>query len=907
MTYPSTLDIAAAGLGSVDTNRLLSTSLTPEITTVQATLQDFTVQDFNADGVADLVAVTDTPQTYFITFKGNGLPGGFAVQSGTGDNSGLYLGMVTVSMSGPPGTANNVVVGAPAVVTQLVAVDANSSGTFSAVAALQGATIQEYKPVPSDMFNDATQLMKTTLGPADAAVPVGLGAYYTSVASASNLHPTTGFGLLDMSVNIFDSIADANQVYQNYMTDNGFRLYGGDGGNSTIGPGGSGGGLGSGALNLASNGAVAGSISIVYPASIYYNGSSFLSAGQGGNGFTAGGAGGDINGVSSAETSGGGEITSSIQFTAGNGGNSVSGAAGRGGVISNLSAAGGTQFAAGNGGTGVTGGAGGSVIGNTQGVPDTSTGNVTVITGIGGSGLITGGAGGNITNFDAEFLSVIGGVGGSLTYDTGPGGSAAGGTGGAGGSISGSSPNSSVNSLAGDITLFTGAGGTGLNGGAGGAITNFVNQPTSPDTIPSRLNVIAGNGGIGLDGIGGAGGTITNFQSDATGLESGGLDALSGIVRIIAGVGGDSYSATGGTGGSIVNSTALSTSTPIVVAAGAGGEGLLVGGLGGSVTGSVVSSAAQEFGKVLIIAGAGGDATAVSKASVVIPGDSNTSDLAHALLAMGGADGMGGNGGSIGNFTQPTGSATAVDLIAGNGGSTLNAGSPLDVTTGVGVGGSIDNINLVGTVGSITRDLTPTNPPSAFSTNPPIKSYTDLDDNGTDDETIAAFVQSSFGGFVYLSHSSDFDHSFIPNNPAFMLDDAAGNVGIVAGRAGQVKGGQGASDGVNGSVQNVTAGSILSIVAGSVNDVAPVQLLSGIVVTNPDGVLGADKSTPASSTAGGPNGTLDYYDTNGNVVQNLAPGYRLIDGALYAETIDQPAVPPFIAGPRVFSTVDNGG
>jgi hypothetical protein len=102
-------------------------------------------------------------------------------------------------------------------------------------------------------------------------------------------------------------------------------------------------------------------------------------------------------------------------------------------------------------------------------------------------------------------------------------------------------------------------------------------------------------------------------------------------------------------------------------------------------------------------------------------------------------------------------------------------------------------------------------------------------------------------------------------------------------------------------VQTVSASSILSIVAGSVNRVSPVQVLSGIVATNLDGVLGADKSLPDSATAGGPNGVLDYFDLNGNDVQNLESGYRLIDGAIFATVINQPAAPPLIAGPRVFT------
>ncbi len=905
-TFFPELIATGISLGKVDTNRSALFSFE------NADLQDFTLQDINQDGNADIAVVTKTPVEFIVTLAGDGV-GDFTIKTGDAVNqAGIFVG------SGK--------------LTAITAIDGSTdpnfatsgTGFFSDIGALEivagGAQVTDFSLVQAgagnrpafDGLDAATQYGTIGFDVGTSLTIHGFDAFYQQAPSAANLHPATGFGALSPNTTLINDsylniIPNTTLGFFDFVfeTNNGFRVYGGDGGNALIGGGGVGGSIGNGLLAAGTAG-VSGSVGITFPAYESYFGSSFLSAGKGGNGFTTGGIGGDISGISVAYTAATSVETSGVQIVAGDGGNGVSGAGGRGGVISQFSVASGTQFSAGNGGAGAIGGAGGSVLGNNQGVFDTSTVQVSVVTGSGGTGATGGGAGGSISNFDAVFLPVVGGVGGSLSYLTGPGGNAAGGIGGAGGSITNSSPDSTTNNLSGDITLYTGSGGSGLTGGAGGAITNFINQSTSGDVVPSRLNVIAGNGGIGISGTGGAGGTITNFQSNATGLQSGIFEALSGTVRILAGQGGNSFATTGGAGGSILNSTALSTSSPIVVAAGAGGDAPLMGGVGGSVLNSVVSSAAQEFGKVLVIAGAGGDATGVSAAGVIIPGDSNTTDLAHALLAIGGADGMGGNGGNISNFTQPTGSATAVDLIAGNGGSTINAGTPLDPTTGVGVGGSVTNVNLTGTVGSITRDL-------VAGSNPPIQAYQVADPvtgvvANTDALGVAGFVQEAFSGTVTLSHTSDTDHSFVPNNPFFALDDAAGNVGIVAGRAGQVKGGQGAQDGVNGSVESVTAGSILSIIAGSVNSVAPVQVLSGITVTNPDGVLGADKSLPGSATAGGPNGVLDYYNPNlAADVQNLEAGDQLIDGALFAITINQPATAPFIAGPRVFTTVNNGG
>ena len=125
-----------------------------------------------------------------------------------------------------------------------------------------------------------------------------------------------------------------------------------------------------------------------------------------------------------------------------------------------------------------------------------------------------------------------------------------------------------------------------------------------------------------------------------------------------------------------------------------------------------------------------------------------------------------------------------------------------------------------------------------------------------------------------------------------------GNVGIVAGASGTVRGGGPAQNGVNGDVTGITTQSILSIVAGSVNSVAPVRILSGITLTSSDGVLGADRSPTAPYS---PNGQLDYYNpTTGQIETTLVAGDALIDGAIYASTIQQSSGGLQISGPRVF-------
>jgi hypothetical protein len=870
--------ITPVPLGQVDTNRAIGGT---NIADVDVVLQDFTIQDINNDGNADIVALSKTPLEFLVTLGGDGT-GLFTIESGAaGDQAGLYIGA---------NAAN-----------KLAAIDGHSVGRFNDVAALtftaNGSEVDEYSLVAAGTF--ATEVTLAPFGTVNVDNNLGnqgiaaFDAFYEHAESSTNPHPTTGFGVLtpnstldgDSYVEIFASAA-TGFPFQTFETDNGFRIYSGAGGNATIGTGGDAGVLGAGNLTADATVGTVGSISITLPAYADFNGDNFLLGGNGGSGFSGGGAGGDVSGLSLDYAATVTVLSSDIQLRAGNGGNAIAGTGGRGGNLAEFSVQSGTFFTAGNGGTGQTGGTGGSVTGNNQGVFDTATADVTVVGGAGGAGTVTGGFGGSITGFVSQFLAVVGGTGGSLNYIGGKAGSAAGGVGGNGGSITNSSPDPTDDNLAGEITLVTGAGGSGLTGGSGGTLLNFVNSPTNT-SIPTTLDIVTGAGGVGVAGTGGDGGSITNVQSSATGLTDGFVSL--NPITVLAGNGGDSYASTGGAGGDITNSTIQATSAPIAVVAGAGGNALQVGGAGGSVTNSVIASAAQSFGKMLVIAGDGGSATAVAKAGVSIGGDSNTNDLKHQLLAFGGVNGLGGNGGDITGITQPTGTETAVDLIAGNGGSTINSGGPLQAVTGVGIGGSVSNIILAGTVGSIERFPVPVSYPA-------IKSYTDLDGNGTDDVSTATFVAEDLDGApASLAPTSDFSHAFVSNDPFFMLDDAAGNVGIVAGRAGFIKGGQAAADGINGSVQDVAASSFMSIVAGSVNNVAPVQLISGLTITNSDGVFGADKSP----NGGGPNGILDYYNASGVDVQNLQAGDRLIDGALYAITIDRGAAAPFISGPRV--------
>lgn len=621
----------------------------------------------------------------------------------------------------------------------------------------------------------------------------------------------------------------------------------GAGGDSRLGTGGAGGGFGSvdvAGLPL---------LKIIQPANASAQFNLTLQGARGGDGFVNGGAGGGIRGVSVSFAEGTTVLSGATSLQGGRGGDGLLGAGGAGGSLQSYSTERGLDHFAGDGGNGTTGGAGGQVA------PGTILGSVTnlgarvvVEAGDGGRGVTRGGAGGQIVGFVPQFISLVAGEGGWLYYTSGRGGDAVAGTAGSGGAISNSSPFEGDNNLVGPIVILTGAGGDGLTGGAGGSISNFRNNSTLFST-PTILSAVAGSGGTGVSGAGGAGGNITNFLGSATGI---GLVAATPLGvwqfnRVIAGDGGTSFGGVGGAGGSLNSVNVAANSSAMALAAGRGGDGLTRGGLGGSVTSSTADSAGSPA-KVVVFAGSGGNAyAALSTGSNVGPAGSSAATLA--LRAFGGAAGVGGNGGSITSFTQPKTVQAAVDLIAGNGGSLMNYGSPADAVTNVGAGGSVSRVTLAGDAGRIDSSVAITN-------------------------YAANFVQTT-----------------LRDSPTTQLNDATGNVGVVVGDAGRVRGGLPAGDAAAkvGSVSSFSANNIMSMVAGSVDRIAAIRSISGISVSS-GGILGAYKNTPIAHAPGSP-----LYLAPDGVTQIPSPvqGGRLMDGAIVTQINNSG-----LLGARIFST-----
>lgn len=847
-----------------------------------AVVVDFTVMDVKGTGTADVLTLNDS--SVLVAFKGNGT-GGFAQQDQnhgimlTGEfgvlgadstkYDGSYVGMVSGDYNSGSDTGDFAIY------------SIGSGGDTGTGIRAQYFTIdgfaQTYDPetkVPNPVVTDEGGVTFGKPDPIDNAV-VAFASYAGQLSPtpilpgphSADYHPTgqqvdlsgmaigtpnsakAGYAALQINGTAASNIT-GDYFYYVRAADNGIDLHAGNGGNSQLGVGGAGGSIGAGKLSLAQDGTLTSSINLSIPKGTTdggYIGTFTFTAGSGGDGFTTGGAGGNVTGIGARYVGAGTSLKSSVELIAGDGGVAIQGTGGKGGDVGMLSIETLTKASAGDGGDGMTGGYGGAIYGNgNASLYDARVSDIELYSGQGGDGIKSGGYGGNISGFKATFLSIIGGVGGSITYEAGDGGAAVSGRGGNGGSILSMSP--LQNSLvAGNIYLTAGDGGDGLAGGTGGSITTFVNNP-DPQVSPAAISVIAGNGGTGVSLAGGAGGSITGVTLGGSGQDPSNLL----FNRFLAGQGGGSYGNAGGAGGSIYSINVSSTNTSVAIAAGAGGFGLTSGGLGGSVYSSIASAAGGES-KILVIAGEGGDAYAFLATAITA-----NPTLQGTLKSYGGVNGVGGNGGSISTFTS-SGESSHTDIIAGNGGNLINYGAGL-TTAAAGKGGSVYNVKLAGDAGDVR-------------TGEAILAYTSL---GT---PMASFVTN-----------------WLAADNGVLLTNAQGNVGVVVGAAGRVSvsanpttQGSAALNGVNGSVSTFSAKNIMSMVAGSVDRISAILSISGLTVPS-GGVLGAYKTSPVAHT-----NTPYYYDASGAVTATASLGGKLMDGAILAITKQAG-----LSGPRVF-------
>jgi hypothetical protein len=853
-------------LPRVDTNRVGG-----QVATTSVTILDITFHDSNLDGLTDFVALTREPANFGVAMLGNGLTFDTFITGDGEDQSGVFFPTLNP------------------IFPQAVAVrnfDFDLDGVFDDVAVLTiGGNIPAYIVRLMDVADAPPALGLnglTTAGLLPSFFAVGNP---TSVVTAfdiyfpnTNTFPTLAGTLTAMptlsdttTANIIEALNAFGGSFV-FEAEHYIEISAGNGGSSLIGRGGNGGSLGDQlsqvdgidpftglpVVNLI------GTISITLPANRQYAGEVRLSGGDGGNGFTSGGHGGEVKGTSVRFAIGTASYHTNVFATGGNGGFGVSGPGGNGGSLTANSFELGYLMTGGNGGRGVVGGNGGSIIGNGQGVSyDARNLELILNAGHGGDGTRRGGAGGSVIDYHGQFDLVFAGAAAGVFYvRAGDGGQSVSGAGGRGGDVLNASPVRGINNLAGDIFLQAGDGGNGKKGGDGGSIRDFANRPSTADN-PAVLSFLAGRGGDGTTGKGGNGGSLSGIDTPSVGKpnpltpvlldEDGNPLLIYTFNRFLAGAGGDSFGKVGGNGGSLGSIQTSNSENPVVMAAGAGGKGFVRGGAGGDVRDMKLTLASTNFAKALIVAGQGGDAGAWAVNPLDPTGDQDNKFFGKKV-------GFGGQGGSIINFRQEGVINARVDLIAGNGGDTINYGTVADKKNFVGVGGSILNTFISGSAGNIDPQVR-------------LKAYYDI----KADQTMGDFIDSQLR------------NPLVPG----AITDNVGMVGVVAGAAGRLKSvavgyddtttgdpadpnqiifrSKPATGGKNGNVINFTARNIASMVAGSVDRIAAVQVVGGINLTG-GGVVGKDLSPIVEP---GP-----YRDQDNNIVPEPVLDGRLVNGAL---------------------------
>lgn len=884
--------------GAVDSDRAINTPMSPHITPENVAMQDFSVFDYNGDGTADLAVIST--DRFVVGVMGDGTGKGTQTSGGgtaVVDQAGLDFGP-KINGQGALGllTSGQIL----QIKTGSFGFDDASGGSasFSVVdnQDQMGTRITEF------VYQEGAEIAGG--GPVNEGVSISIGNLNNGGALAGNIAFDIRYGnihnaltgaptasLLDGE----DFFFDTRDIFTPFLHV-GLSEHAGDGGSSSLGRGGNGGNVGSGNLTLPTANQpkvnTRGVANVTADLSFTIAGDLFLTAGNGGDGFTLGGNGGSVSGVSLRYGSGTASTTSTgvnsdvgdgVEAIAGHGGRGVSGPGGNGGNISHdsfqtslpdvgsITGGGGvltfsTTLIAGAGGAGNVGGIGGSVSGNGTGVFDSVSETISATAGAGGDGLHGGGHGGSINSYKATLPPPNNVIGNQefdqnfLIYIAGKGGDAVAGPGGAGGSVNNDSP--AVNAFVqGDVDLLAGDGGGGTTGGAGGNVLNFNLLLTAVSKSPTELTIHGGLGGHGTTGNGGHGGAVVNINTPSRGITS-------NFNSVLAGDGGDSAGATGGGGGSVIDVTTSSAQSSFAITAGAGGTGLKHGGTGGNVASvnfGQGSSVDNTSAKTLVVAGAGGAAYAFV-ANSHDPSDHQTEK------SFGGLIGVGGVGGNINGLTQRGNIAGHFDLIAGNGGDTPDYGTVEDKVGYAGNGGNILNISIDGDIGN-------TSDPGAA-----IKSYNDLQIG----QSLAQFIDANL------------------RTGTVALNDALGNVGIVVGSGGNAKaqipnpGGRPDSTSAttstgkhSGSLIGLSARDLMSAVAGSVLDIQPINQVLQISV--PNGIIGSTKDGEMVDPMGV---TLGYISDTGAYVHNPVTGGELIDGAVFYHTTDGslPSNPKVVQG-----------
>ena len=463
------------------------------------------------------------------------------------------------------------------------------------------------------------------------------------------------------------------------------EIAGGDGGDTFVG-----------SKSVAGNGGLVEKVYVGYDlAGTKYSGSPNLlkdsvivSAGDGGDGSSAGNGGTVVNVNILAAPDFDVTLGDEIQVLGGNGGTLwASGTkAGLGGSVTTFNIQNMDAAAGGFSGTFVHGGdasasamvapvpgsaaGGGAVTGGTL-----LGSKFTFAAGDGSDTEAAGGAGGSISNLSfatSEAITLA-----DLLVNAGDGGTTIKGAGGIGGDITGIvSPLAKISTF----SLFAGDGGESLGsgtagglGGRGGNISKMGEITDSNTSVLAEFMVSAGDGGDGMRG-GGLGGSISalGFFSSYASLEA------------TAGNGGSATGTTGtGAAGGSISSVAFTTRTSgdlaqdVLIQAGAGGnaKGTSAAGAGGSITLANI----QAVGNVRFEAGAGGQAE--TKGTTGAGGSLGSASAVSGLAGIS-------RDGNVAYLAGDSGISVGSPTKGGNGGSIINvvAASNKDITFAAGDG-----------------------------------------------------------------------------------------------------------------------------------------------------------------------------------------------------------------------------
>ncbi len=565
-----------------------------------------------------------------------------------------------------------------------------------------------------------------------------------------------------------------------------------------------------------------------------------------------------------------------ILIQAGDGGQSVVASLGAaGGSIESVSVLGfDLLLQAGNGSDGKIGGAGGSVRAMDVLLDDfVIARNVLVDAGYGGVGFAgKGGAGGQVSKVNAtngDFQSF------QINISTaGNGGESFTGLGGIGGDVSFvkvgdfDSTTGVGAALEGDFLVRAGTGGDGTKGGAiGGSVRTLEFNGNN-----LNVSVVAGDAGNAVQlGKGAAAGGLFSVQVNTEGTVLG-LPAT-GLLQGGKGGTGVGSGASGGAGGSL-RQVSLSSDGDAITVAGSGGDGQMegfftkggAGGMGGSIFTAGVFSHAGSASLLAGNAGAVGSKPAVGGSIIGTPNPNGIRGLNDVTVQAGNGS-NGGQGGDIlavnfggagdsaptGNVLIQAGDGSAAGKLAGRGGNlgkilgaassglglktqffAGDGGSKLGVPKG-GAGGSISEVTIFGG-GAQDGELVIE---AGDGGNAPLAasgarggSISAVAVAGLDSGAIlrglaagdggSASLKGGDGGSIKTVNVQDHDIG-IRTGAKFGFQTMGG---LFAGA-----GGAGAKLGVNGSVSDVTAKAVASIVAGRVGSPKMAAKVSDIYVT----------------------------------------------------------------------------